>query len=119
MPINLKTHIQMQSKIMKKRQRKKNNKNVFIPLIPVEMTEEEVKQILKTRMNQMIGVICIIVLVMEFVFQMSFPKWGLISTVVLLAGGAIYGFYIHDYFQAMMCVADIGFFVYAYEHFNK
>ena len=26
MPINLKTHIQMQSKIMKKRQRKKNNK---------------------------------------------------------------------------------------------
>ena len=49
MPINLKTHIQMQSKIMKKRQRKKNNKNVFIPLIPVEMTEEEVKQILKPR----------------------------------------------------------------------
>ena len=49
MPINLKIHIQMQSKIMKKRQRKKNNKNVFIPLIPVEMTEEEVKQILKTR----------------------------------------------------------------------
>ena len=49
MPINLKTHIRMQSKIMKKRQRKKNNKNVFIPLIPVEMTEEEVKQILKTR----------------------------------------------------------------------
>ena len=49
MPINLKTHIQMQSKIMKKRQRKKNNKNVFIPLIPVEMTEEEVKQIFKTR----------------------------------------------------------------------
>ena len=49
MLINLKTHIQMQSKIMKKRQRKKNNKNVFIPLIPVEMTEEEVKQILKTR----------------------------------------------------------------------
>ena len=40
MPINLKTHIQTQSKIMKKRQRKKNNKNVFIPLIPVEMTEE-------------------------------------------------------------------------------
>ncbi len=39
MPINLKTHIQTQSKIMKKRQRKKNNKNVFIPLIPVEMTE--------------------------------------------------------------------------------
>ena len=49
MPINLKIHIQMQSKIMKKRQRKKNNKYVFIPLIPVEMTEEEVKQILKTR----------------------------------------------------------------------
>ena len=49
MPINLKTHIQMQSKIMKKRQRKKNNKNVFIPLIPVEMTEEEVKQILGIR----------------------------------------------------------------------
>ena len=49
MPINLKIHIQMQNKIMKKRQRKKNNKNVFIPLIPVEMTEEEVKQILKTR----------------------------------------------------------------------
>ena len=49
MPINLKTHIQMQSKIMKKRQRKKNNKNVFIPLIPVEMTEEEVKLIFKTR----------------------------------------------------------------------
>ena len=49
MPINLKIHIQMQSKIMKKRQRKKNNKNVFIPLIPVEMTEEELKQILKTR----------------------------------------------------------------------
>lgn len=49
MTINLKIHIQMQSKIMKKRQRKKNNKNVFIPLIPVEMTEEEVKQILKTR----------------------------------------------------------------------
>ena len=49
MPINLKTHIQTQSKIMKKRQRKKNNKNVFIPLIPVEMTEEEVKQIFKTR----------------------------------------------------------------------
>ena len=49
MPINLKTHIQTQSKIMKKRQRKKNNKNVFIPLIPVEIPEEEVKQILKTR----------------------------------------------------------------------
>ena len=49
MPIDLKTHIQTQSKIMKKRQRKKNNKNVFIPLIPVEMTEEEVKQIRKTR----------------------------------------------------------------------
>ena len=49
MPINLKTHIQMQSKIMKMCQRKKNNKIVFIPLIPVEMTEEEVKQILKTR----------------------------------------------------------------------
>ena len=28
---------------------KSHNKNVFIPLIPVEMTEEEVKQILKTR----------------------------------------------------------------------
>ena len=52
MPINLKTHIQTQSKIMKKRQRKKNNKNVFIPLIPVEMTEEEVKQILKTREDE-------------------------------------------------------------------
>ena len=49
MPINLKTHIRMQSKIMKKRQRKKNNKNIFIPLIPVEMTEEEAKQIFKTR----------------------------------------------------------------------
>ena len=72
-----------------------------------------------TRINPRIGVICIIVLVMEFVFQMSFPKWGLISTVVLLAGGAIYGLYIHDYLQEMMCVADIGFFVYAYEHFNK
>lgn len=34
---------------MKKRQKKKNNKNVFIPLIPVEMTEEEVEQILKIR----------------------------------------------------------------------
>ena len=44
MLINLKTHIQMQSKI-----RKKNNKNVFIPLIPFEMTEEEVKQILKLK----------------------------------------------------------------------
>ena len=50
---------------------------------------------------------------------MSFPKWGFISMVVLLVGGAIYGFYIHDYLQAMMCTADIGFFVYAYEHFNK
>lgn len=49
MRINLKIHIQMQNKIMKKRQRKKNNKNVFIPLIPVEMTEEEVKQTLKAR----------------------------------------------------------------------
>ena len=49
MPINLKTHIQMQSKIMKKRQRKKNNRNVFIPLIPVEMTEEEVKRMLENR----------------------------------------------------------------------
>lgn len=54
----------------------------------------------------MIGVICIIVLVMEFVFQMSFPKWGFISMVVLLAGGAIYGFYVHDYLQVMMCIAD-------------
>ena len=56
---------------------------------------------------------------MEFVFQMSFPKWGLISMVVLLVGGAVYGFYIYDYLQAMMCIADIGFFVYAYEQFNK
>ena len=56
---------------------------------------------------------------MEFVFQMSFPKWGLISMVVLLAGGATYGLYIHDYLQAMMCIADIGFFVYAYEQFSK
>ena len=56
---------------------------------------------------------------MEFVFKMSFPKWGLISMVVLLVGGAIYGFYNYDYLQAMMCTADIGFFVYAYEHFNK
>ena len=39
--------------------------------------------------------------------------------VVLLAGGAIYGFYIHDYLQAMMCIAYIGFLVYAHEHFNK
>lgn len=54
----------------------------------------------------MIGVICIIVLVMEFVFQMSFPKWGFISMVVLLAGGAIYGLYIHGYLQAMMCIVD-------------
>jgi len=38
---------------------------------------------------------------------------------VLLAGGAIYGFYINDYLQEMMFVADIGFFVYAYERFNK
>ena len=29
--------------------------------------------------------------------------------VVLLVGGAIYGLYIHDYLQEMMCVADIGF----------
>ena len=56
---------------------------------------------------------------MEFVFQMSFPKWGFISMAVLLAGGTIYGLYIHDYLQEMMCVVDIGFFVYAYEHFNK
>jgi len=56
---------------------------------------------------------------MEFMFQMSFPKWGLISMAVLLVGGAIYGFYNYDYLQEMMCVADIGFFVYAYEHFNK
>lgn len=55
---------------------------------------------------------------MEFMFQMSFPKWGFISMVVLLVGGSIYGFYIHDYLQAMMCVADIGF-LYAYERFNK
>lgn len=48
---------------------------------------------------------------------MSFPKWGLISMVVLLVGGAIYGFYNYDYLQAMMCTADIGFSV--YEHFNK
>ena len=34
---------------MKKRQRKKNNRNVFIPLIPVEMTEEEVKRMLENR----------------------------------------------------------------------
>ena len=39
--------------------------------------------------------------------------------VVLLVGGAIYGFYNYDYLQAMMRTADIGFFVYAYEHFNK
>ncbi len=39
--------------------------------------------------------------------------------VVLLAGGAIYGFYINDYLQEMMCIADIGLFVYAHEHFNK
>ena len=39
-------------------------------------------------------------------FQMSFPKWGFISMVVLLVGGAIYGFYIHDYLQAMMCIVD-------------
>ena len=39
--------------------------------------------------------------------------------VVLLAGGAIYGFYNYDYLQAMMFVADIGFRVYAHEHFNK
>lgn len=38
---------------------------------------------------------------------------------VLLAGGAIYGFYIHDYFQVVICIADIGFLVYAHEHFNK
>lgn len=56
---------------------------------------------------------------MEFMFQVSFPKWGFIFMVVLLAGGAIYGFYINDYLQEMMCIADIGFFVYAHEHFNK
>ena len=72
-----------------------------------------------TRINPRRGVICIIVLVMEFMFQMSFPKWGFISMVVLLVGGAIYGLYIHDYLQEMMCVVDIGFFVYAYERFNK
>ena len=49
MPINLKTHIQMQSKIMKRDRGKRIIKMLFIPLIPVEMTEEEVKQILKTR----------------------------------------------------------------------
>lgn len=52
-------------------------------------------------------------------FQMSFPKWGLISMAALLVGGTIYGLYIHDYLQAMMFVADIGFLVYAHEHFNK
>ena len=31
--------------------------------------------------------------------------------VVLLVGGTVYGLYIHDYLQAMMCVADIGFLV--------
>ena len=56
---------------------------------------------------------------MEFMFQMSFPKWEFISMVVLIVGETIYGFYIHDYLQEMMCVADIGFFVYAHEHFNK
>lgn len=91
MPIDLKTHIQTQSKIMKKRQRKKNNKNVFIPLIPFEMTEEEVKQILKTRK----------------VNKLDDRRNMHHST----CDGAIYGFYIHDYLQAMMCVADIGFFV--------
>jgi len=50
---------------------------------------------------------------------MSFPKWGFISMVVLLVGGIVYGVYIHDYLQEMMCVADIVFFVHAYEHFNK
>ena len=44
-------------------------------------------------------------------FQRSFPKWGFISMVVLLAGGAIYGFYINDYLQEMICIADIGFLV--------
>lgn len=39
--------------------------------------------------------------------------------VVLLVGGIVYGVYIHDYLQEMMCVADIVFFVHAYEHFNK
>lgn len=67
--------------------------------------------VVERRINPRIGVICIIVLVMEFVFQMSFPKWGLISMVVLLAGGATYGLYIHDYLQEMMCIADIGFLV--------
>ena len=38
---------------------------------------------------------------------------------VLLVGGTVYGLYIHDYLQAMMCVADIGLFVYAYKRFNK
>ncbi|WP_295569885.1 hypothetical protein [uncultured Holdemanella sp.] len=37
---------------------------------------------------------------------MSFPKWGFISLVVLLVGGAIHGIYIHDYLQVMMCIAD-------------
>ncbi|WP_278729716.1 hypothetical protein [Holdemanella biformis] len=37
---------------------------------------------------------------------MSFPKWGFISMVVLLVGGIVYGVYIHDYLQAMMCIVD-------------
>ena len=67
----------------------------------------------------MIGVICILVLAMEFVFQMSFPKWGLIFLIALLIIGIIYSFYIQDYLQGIMCIVDIVFFVYAYKRFNS
>ena len=57
----------------------------------------------------MIGVICILVLAMEFVFQMSFPKWGLIFLIALLIIGIIYSFYIQDCLQGIMCIIDIVF----------
>ena len=49
MVVRISDKTQNYSKVTKLLVKPKNNKNVFIPLIPVEMTEEEVKQILKTR----------------------------------------------------------------------
>ena len=67
----------------------------------------------------MIGVIIVVSIVLYFISQIYFPLWTLISYIILSLPLALYNFYNNDFYQGIICILDILFFIFIYYRKNK
>lgn len=67
----------------------------------------------------MIAIIIVVSVVFYFISQMYFPLWTLISYIILSLPLAFYSFYNNDFYQGLICILDILFFIFIYYQKNK